>query len=122
MKNNKRFKFYLAVTIILTTIFVATFMLSVIGAVSGPIFGDATTAVTVISLVIAIPCAVISSYSFMAMINQIHFVTRLQIENSYTLGHEIVFYNLNAFKQLIFKINKKRKRSCLLLPKSSLRC
>ena len=45
--------------------------------------------------------------SFQAMVENRKFVAQLELENSYTLGHDTPFYNFDAFKNRVIAMRKK---------------
>ena len=98
MKKNRRYRFYFITNVIFTTIFVGLFMVGIMSLVSGDLFGPNANTLGTTLLASSIPFAVIASYSFKSMIDQRGFVSRLEIENSYTLGKKVPFYNFDAFK------------------------
>ena len=108
MKKNKRFNRLLVLTILFTLAFIATFSLSIVGNASKTAFGENTTLLSVVFHLVSIPFAVFGSFTLLAMLNQISFIYRLTIENSYTLGHDVFFYNFETFKIEASRVIKKR--------------
>ena len=50
-----------------------------------------------------------ASLSLKAFIDQRNFLERLRLENTYTLGLDTAFYNLEAFKNRVTKLQRKRR-------------
>ena len=73
------------------------------------IYGEYTISIQVALLIASIPFAIVASFSFKALIDHRDFLTRLQLENSYTLGNMTNFYNFEAFKNRAERATKKRK-------------
>ena len=97
-----------------TICFLVCFTISVIANVDRNAFGAANLAVGILFFILSLPFAVVGSFSLVATINQISFVYHLQVENSYTLGHGIIFYNFETFKieasrKIRKRINKNKK-------------
>lgn len=118
MRKNKRFNLYLGATFGFTILFIVAFILAVIAAVDSDIFGPNTVAVGIIMMVLSIPCATFGSFSLAATFGQVSFISRLELENSYTLGQRVLFYNFETFKieasRLIRKTRNKNKHMFLV--------
>ena len=107
MRRNKRFNVYLAGTVIFGLAFVVTFTIAIIANVNKEIFGSNTLAVAIGLMIVSVPFAVLSSFAFSFTVTQVLFINRLVLENSYTLGEKVLFYNFETFK---IEANRQIKR------------
>ena len=106
MKKNLRFNLYLAGTVLFGIAFLTCFILSVLGIVND-IFGENSITIGIILFMVCVPFAVFGAFSLMATSRQVNFIFRLQLENSYTLGHKVIFYNFETFKIEAGRLAKK---------------
>ena len=51
---------------------------------------------------------VVAIYSFGVILQNRRFTAQIALENSYTLGHDTPFYNIDAFKSRVVQLTKKR--------------
>lgn len=98
MKKNRRFIFSLIGSINFCLLFAVCFVISIIAFVNRNAYGKANLAVGIIFFIASIPFAALGSFALFAMSRQAKFISHLQLENSYTLGHKSIFYNFEEFK------------------------
>ena len=108
MRHSHQFNYYLAMTISFGVAFVLCVLFGFLPVFNRSIYGEFTITIQVLLLLISIPLAIASSFSFKALIDLRSFLNRLRLENSYTLGHHTNFYNLEAFKNKTEVVSKKR--------------
>ena len=118
MKKNKRFILYLMGSINFSLLFAVCFSLSVVAFLDRNAYGEANLAIGIIFFIVSIPFAALGSFAMLAMSRQVNFIYRLQLENSYTLGHRTIFYNFETFKieaaRAVKKGARRNKKSYLL--------
>ena len=109
MGSTTKIIIYRVLLVISTILFLASFSLSIVTVVISDLFGSYTTLLDLVELVIAVLSASAILLFYGSLIEQKSLITELRKESEYTLGHDIIFYNLAAFKRLVLKRNKKRK-------------
>lgn len=107
MTKNRRFRIYVTLTVIASIAFAIVFALGLF-AILFSMFGKNSVTIGILLLVISIPIAVAGSFAFKTTIDQIGFINRLTLENSYTLGQEVIFYNFDTFKTEAGRAFKRR--------------
>ena len=108
MKGNSKIILYRILLITFVILFATSFALNIVTVINKDLFGDYTTLIDLIGLVLAVLFASLFLFVYRYYIEQKKLVDELKKENEYTLGHPIVFYNLNAFKSLMAHRNRKR--------------
>ena len=108
MIKNRRFRIYVIINVIMTILFVATFILGICGIAIDNFFGSNSMAIGIVLFICSIPFAVFGSFAMKSAVDQVGFIYRLQLENSYTLGEQVIFYNFETFKIEASRAFKKR--------------
>lgn len=108
MIKNRRLKIYITLDALFALLFVICFVLGLVCVLEGKFLGSGTRIAGVVLLTVSIPFAVLGSFSLKSTFDQIIFISRLQLENSYTLGQRVVFYNFETFKIEAGRAIKKR--------------
>ena len=108
MKGNTKIILYRILLITFVTLFVMAFALNIVTVFNQDLFGNYTTLIDFVGLILAVLFASLFLVTYRYWVEQRKLVIELRKENQYTLGHDIVFYNLNAFKSLMSNRNKKR--------------
>ncbi len=111
MNENKQLKLYRFLLIVSSIIFGLSFVFTVIFVFVPYIFGNVTTIINIICLVLAIVFLFGVVFSIVSVVEQNNFVKQLKLQNSYTLGHQTAFYDLAAFRNRATKMCKKRALS-----------
>ena len=109
MRSTSKIIIYRVLLVVSTTFFLASFSLGIVVVFIPNLFGDYTTLFDLIELVVAVVSAGAILYFYRSLFLQKNLINELRKENEYTLGHDAIFFNLPAFKQLVSRRNKKRR-------------
>ena len=125
---NKNNKLLIICNILFATcglIFLASLSIQIATVISPSLFGDVTTVIDFVVLVICIASGFGTVFSLISALKERDFIAQLQAENTYTLGHPIAFYNLDAFRQKVSMfirspLSKNKKQAILVFSTASL--
>ena len=109
MRSTSKVIIYRVLLIVTSILFLASFSLNIVNLFVKDLFGDYTTIVAIATIVLSVLFAGLTLFLYRLYIDQTYFIKELERENEYTLGHDVVFFNLAAFKRLVMQRNKKRK-------------
>ena len=109
MRSTSKIIIYRVLLVISTIIFLGSFSLGIVSAINPNLFGDYTTLIDLLELVLAVFSAGAILFFYRSLWLQKNLINELRKENEYTLGHEVIFYNLAAFKNLVLRRNRKRR-------------
>ena len=116
---------YIIILIVSLLVFLASIGINVITVIDPNIFGKATTVVDFIVLVVSLISGFGTVYTFLLIRYEKQFIEQLKVENTYTLGHSVSFYNLAAFKSRASRLMRigrfsNLKKYCLVFTSVSL--
>ena len=100
---------YLVLAAIFFVVLAASFAASVLISVNN--LAERSELWQVLIIGTAIVSAIGLTQSLKSFISQNKFFKSLEMENSYTLGHKTIFYNLEAFKNKVESLSKQRRLS-----------
>ncbi len=107
-EKTKRFSLMLLFAIVNTVLLVITLAAVILILIFSESIGTVGSYLVVILMVIAIGFGIAVTLLVKHYLDNKKFNEQIRIENSYTLGAESLFYNLDAFKTEVTKLNKRR--------------
>ena len=107
-EKTKKFSLMLLFAIVNTVLLVLTLAAVILILIFSESIGAVGSYLVVILMVIAIGFGIAVTLLIKHYLDNKKFNEQIRIENSYTLGAESLFYNLDAFKTEVTKLNKRR--------------
>ena len=108
MQKTSKIIIYRILLIIFIILFLLSFAINIITVLVPSLFGEYNGWMDLLGVILAVFFASAIFVTYRYYVEQTTLISELRKENEYTLGHDTVFYNLAAFKQLVLNRNKKR--------------
>ena len=106
MKTDKSLRIYRALLIISSILFGIGLIFTIIFIAVPRLFGDASVPVNIVSLFLLVVFSFGVVFSIISAVQEKEFIKQLRLQNTYVLGHDMIFYDLAAFKITANKLNR----------------
>ena len=118
MRNIKPLTLYIIYLISSVISFIAYLVVHLLATFKEGIFGAANTPILIATLILSIVAGFGVIFASISVVNQVRFLKRLKIQNMYSFGQPSTFYDLAAFKNRVFKLNRlgfySKRKQCII--------